>query len=134
MSERLTMFTPYGYEECDPIDIYPNDHYSEENFKKILTKLGRYEDLEAQGRLIELPCNVGDTVYTNSSMVGWYMRLKSRPYEAKVVFIGINGVNNFMNVELSKGRMLQFNFSDIGKRVFLTKEAAEAAMKEREQE
>lgn len=63
MSERLTMFTPYGYEECDPIDIYPNDHYSEENFKKILTKLGRYEDLEAQGRLIELPCKPHEYVW-----------------------------------------------------------------------
>ena len=82
-------------------------------------------------KIIELPCYVGDTVYTNYSMQGWYMHRKNRPYEAKVVIIGINGVDNFMNVELSEGRMLQFNFSDIGKRVFLTKEAA---LKESEQE
>lgn len=81
-------------------------------------------------KIIEFPCYVGDTVYTNHSMQGWYMHRKNRPYEAKVVFIGINGVDNFMNVELSEGRMLQFNFSDIGKRVFLTKEAA---LKESEQ-
>lgn len=83
---------------------------------------------------IELPCCVGDTVYTNHSMQGWYMQKKNRPYEAKVVFIGINGVDNFINVELGEGKMLQFNFSDIGERVFLTKEAAEAALKESEQE
>ncbi len=29
----------------------------------ILTKLADYEDLEEQGRLIKLPCKVGDTVY-----------------------------------------------------------------------
>lgn len=29
----------------------------------ILEKLAEYEDLEEQGRLIKLPCKVGDTVY-----------------------------------------------------------------------
>lgn len=62
MSERLTMFTPCGYEECDPIDVYPNE-YSPENFKKILEKLGRYEDLEEEGRLIELPCKPREYVW-----------------------------------------------------------------------
>ena len=62
MSERLTMFTPYGYVGCDPIDVCQNE-YSPENFKKILTKLGRYEDLEEQGRLIELPCKPREYVW-----------------------------------------------------------------------
>ena len=99
-----------------------------------LGKLKHYEDLEAQGRLIEMPCYVGDIMYTNYSMQGWYMHRKNRPYEAKVVFVGINGVDNFMNVELGEGKMLQFRFSDIGKKVFLTKSEAEAALKESEQE
>ena len=30
--------------------------------KKMWDKLNRYEDLEEAGRLIELPCKVGDTV------------------------------------------------------------------------
>lgn len=97
-----------------------------------LGKLKHYEDLEAQGRLIEMPCYVGDTMYTNYSMQGWYMHRKNRPYEAKVVFVGINGVDNFMNVELGEGKMLQFRFSDIGKKVFPTKSEAEAALKESE--
>lgn len=99
-----------------------------------LGKLKHYEDLEAQGRLIKMPCYVGDTMYTNHSMQGWYMHRKNRPYEAKVVFVGINGVDNFMNVELGEGKMLQFRFSDIGKKVFLTKSEAETALKESEQE
>lgn len=98
-----------------------------------LGKLKHYEDLEAQGRLIEMPCYVGDTMYTNYSMQGWYMHRKNRPYEAKVVFVGINGVDNFINVELGEGKMLQFRFSDIGKKVFLTKSEAEAELKESEQ-
>ena len=80
-------------------------------------------------KLIELPCAIGDTVYTNLSMSGWYHRRKNRPYSAKVVFFGINGKENFMNVEFEKGKMLQFNFSEIGIHVFLTKEDAEVSLK-----
>ena len=30
---------------------------------QIITRLANYEDLEEQGRLIKLPCKVGDTIY-----------------------------------------------------------------------
>lgn len=76
-----------------------------------------------------LPCQVGDFVYTNRSMSGWYMRKENRPYVAKVVFIGINNEDNFMNVDFGSGRMMQFNFSQIGKDVFLTKHEANEALK-----
>ena len=33
--------------------------------RMILEKLAEYEDLEEQGRLIKLPCKVGDTVWDN---------------------------------------------------------------------
>ena len=71
-----------------------------------------------------LPCDIGDTVYTNCRMQGWYFREKDKPYEAKIVFIGLNGVDNFMNVDFGNGHMLQFPFSQIGKTVFLTREEA----------
>lgn len=95
-------------------------------------KLSEYEDLEEKGLLMKLPCAVGDTIYTNMSWKGWYFREKNRPYKAKVVFIGINGADSFMNVDFGNGRMLQFNLSDIGKTIFLTREEAEQALKEME--
>lgn len=82
------------------------------------------------------PVKVGQTVYTEISMRGWYFRSKDRPYSAKVVFIGLNDSEKMggglFNVVYEKddGCMWQFNFSDIGKTVFLTKEEAEAALKE----
>lgn len=79
---------------------------------------------------IDLPCNVGDTLYTNLSVSGWYLRNKDKPYSVKVVFIGINGVDNFFNVEYGKGKMWQFKESDFGKRVFSTKEEAISKLKE----
>lgn len=82
------------------------------------------------------PCKIGDTVYTNISMQGWYFRSKNRPYSAKVVFIGLNDSKEmgygFINVLYNDrtGCMYQFNFADIGKFVFLTREKAEQALKE----
>jgi len=93
-------------------------------------RLKYYEDLEEQGKLLKLPCAVGDTVYTNHSMKGWYFREKGRPYAAEVVFIGINSTGGFINVEIGAGHMTQFQISDLGKRFFLTRKEAEAALKE----
>lgn len=102
----------------------------ENNRHEVLQKLAEYEDLEEQGKLPRLPCAVGDTVYTNDSMRGWYFRKSDRPYKAKVVFIGVNGGDGFINIDLGKGLQLQFDFSDFGKTVFLTKEEAKFALKE----
>lgn len=84
--------------------------------------------VERKSNVITLPCAIGDTVYTNDTMQGWYLRKSDRPYEAKVVFIGINGVVDFMNVRLKDGFMLTFNFEDIGEKVFLTREDAQKAL------
>jgi hypothetical protein len=88
-------------------------------------------DYLIENGVVPLPCSVGQTVYTNISMQGWYMRKNKRPYKAKVVFIGVNGVDNFMNVVFENDNMLQFNFSQIGKTVFLTEEEAEAELEKR---
>lgn len=61
-NERLTMFTPAGYVELDPVDIIPN-RYSVENFRKIIQKLGNYEGLEEAGMLIKLPCRPYELVW-----------------------------------------------------------------------
>lgn len=77
------------------------------------------------------PIKVGDTVYTNVSWQGWYLRNEDRPYKAKVVFIGINEEGGFMNVVYEKNdNMLTFTFDEIGDRIFLTREEAEKALKE----
>lgn len=125
-----------GADDCDLCCEYckateeGNEDCSECAINKCFNKLGKYEDLEGQGKLPRLPCAVGDVVYTNCSMQGWYFSQKKRPYSAKVIFIGINGVDNYINVDFANGHMLQFKFSDFGKTVFLTREEAEAALEE----
>ncbi len=50
------------------------------SYVAIYEKLEQYEDLEEQGKLLKLPCAVGDMVYTNISMQRWYFRKENRPY------------------------------------------------------
>lgn len=78
---------------------------------------------EKQSHSIELPLLVGDYVYTNYAVSGWYLRKQDRPYEVKVVFIGISE-SPFFNVEYGAGKMWQFKFSDIGSLVFVKREDA----------
>ena len=45
-------------EVCDVVDIY-----ADEVVYEACEKLAHYEDLEEQGRLIELPCAVGEPIF-----------------------------------------------------------------------
>lgn len=89
-------------------------------------------DYLLENGIIVPPVKVGDTVYTNVSWQGWYLRDKDKPYKAKVVYIGINGSKNYVNIVYEKNdNMLTFTFDEIGNRIFLTREAAEKALAER---
>lgn len=86
-------------------------------------------DYLLENGVIVPPVKVGDTVYTNVSWQGWYLRDKDKPYKAKVVYIGINGSKNYVNVVYEKNdNMLTFTFDEIGDRIFLTREEAEKAV------
>lgn len=101
------------------------DEETYEGYQKVMNKLAHYEDLEEAGRLIELPCAVGDTV--------WEIRWWDEVTESKV----IDGKKYFRSVrkqKVTKTQFSLFDYKDFGKIVFLTKEEAEAALKEREQE
>ncbi len=74
------------------------------NRRDVLRKLAEYEDLEEQGLLLRLPCKVGDTVYCIMTGLSY-----KNPYIFKMKF----------DYELMK---------HFGKRVFLTREEAEAAL------
>lgn len=83
-------------------------------------KLGEYEDLEEQGKLLKLPCEAGDTVWKikNGKIQKWVVG---------TIKIEEDGVS-FCNV------VYICDISDFGETVFLTREEAEAALKELESE
>lgn len=103
-----------------------------------LAELQRYKNLEEKGRLIELPCAVGDTVYLISSQYSECSKYQERfnDYNCqgcenecdshKEYFIH---VNENMSAEWIVRAMRLNRF---GEDVFLTKEEAEAKLAEME--
>jgi hypothetical protein len=89
--------------------------------------LERYFTAEAEGRLVVLPCKVGDTVYEVQRI-----RKRVQPLEIISVYIGRIG-ELFFYWELKDGVGIYqntkgFGASQLGKTVFLTREEAEAAL------
>lgn len=74
--------------------------------RMILGKLAEYEDLEEQGRLSKLPCKVGDDVYY------------------------ILSIPNKTPCAIDKCKFELSDINKIGKTLFLTREEAEAKLKE----
>lgn len=91
-------------------------------------KLADYEDLEEQGRLIKLPCKVGDTVYA----IG-FNNNKPIIYESVVLRILITEKEIIFNVKVDEfGINSQLKQSMFDRTVFLTKPEAEQKLKEME--
>lgn len=95
---------PWG-NETERADWYQHE------YAEAYKELERYRNLEAEGRLIELPCKVGDTVYMiHRISTGWYVIAESTS-DAYMLALCV-----------MQGRF--------GKTVFLTKAEAEAKLAE----
>lgn len=128
--ERLTdrnadgnYFYPKCFEKCDGfLESRKCDNC--EITTSICEKLGKYEDLEEQGRLVKLPCKVGDTVYVPT---------RNFISELRIFHISISKNNTFFHWMLNAGiypNLDGFSVDKIGKTVFFTKSEAEAKLKE----
>lgn len=100
-------------------------YWDEDNFKAI-KKLADYEDLEARGLLVRLPCKVGDIVWDNDFRYPQSYEIKAYSYgycdsyveayaEEEIVFYYENSNGSITGA---------FPMSEIGKTVFLTREEA----------
>lgn len=130
-----TYCNDYIMPECDPEKCaHKHDVAMYEALKSIegIVPFDRIHELaraDREGRCVVLPCKVGDTVWANISIKGDRYRNSDRPYPVEVVFIGIGGGNSYFHVQYSNGRVFPFDFDQIGKTVFLTREEAEEALK-----
>ena len=85
----------------------------------MIDRLAAYEDAEEQGLLVRLPCKVGDMIYrpirVNNGIYAYAVSsIEIPPSGEVIVYDGLCG----------------YSWSDFGKTVFLTREEAEAALKE----
>lgn len=98
----------------------------------MVKKLANYEDLEEQGRLIKLPCKVGDTVYVNG-VLGCGEAERYRVIRVDYHSTLGTGRNEFYIEALlcaDPDSSIAFYDKQFGKTVFLTKAEAEAKLKE----
>ena len=148
--ERLTerfmhgLGVKYCYDSCSVCDVAVCCGLLED----ILEKLAHYEDLEEQGRLVELPCAVGDTVWLiekNYNKCANHYDCEHYDYdEYLIIWCEKNCPNGFRGtgviqaiieaIEINREQVLvQLNVYDNYLRVpitsvFLTKEEAEAKL------
>lgn len=126
--ERLTRRSSngtgvYATPSGEPVEWENNRH-------NVLQKLADYEDLEEQGRLVKLPCKVGDIVYV---VTPGCKTVK----ECKVITVNYSNTATSGNVfyietlpTTGSRAVIGFYNKEIGKTVFLTKSEAEAKLKE----
>ena len=118
----------YGFQHCSKEDW--------ENCKTIddvIDKLAEYEGLEEQGRLIKLPCKVGDVVYRiNIGAMKPVIPLRVVEYRFKIVGNCIREKICCSDDFLCKQPSIIYYAEDIGNKVFLTKSEAEQKLKEME--
>lgn len=131
MNDRLTDYKDYIADKAE-YKKHISQGYPRNIAIERFLKLAEYENLEEQGRLLKLPCKVGDTVYYISE--GFV-----EPCTIEVIFLADytdeNGNCSYM-AEIHYDRedcpyvSTEIYFTDIGKTVFLAKSEAEAKLKE----
>lgn len=86
------------------------------------------EHFKDRNQFVELPCKIGDTIFAITE------RKRNGKWNKVVVERVVNGIEigrgGFMTVR--SGTTVTVFLSDLGKTVFLTREEAERALKERE--
>ena len=130
--ERLTKTYSDGTHGSS--DSLPCGENSYDYKNLLIEKLGKYEDLEEQGRLIKLPCKVGNTVYRYVEEKGCVLEytvwnISMSAYESGGIDIVIEGC-----AESEDEVEDEFSLSliDFKNEFFNTKSEAEQKLKEME--
>jgi len=116
MYDRLAAYEDTGLE---PEEVKEITSWSYGPFHK---KMGDWLKAEHEGRLVVLPCKVGDTIYRPS-------RERDEVWDWEVTEVHILSDYYGEPISFVDDSDNEFFASDIGKTVFLTRAEAEAAMK-----
>lgn len=112
------------YSSCAGGNIFPKSAKEEQALKK----LAAYEDAEEQGRMVILPCKVGDKVYLLWSC-GKHGKSVSEMVVKHIDIDLMPDIEFACRKEKGTGSYWLFKPKDIGKTVFLSRTEAEAALK-----
>ena len=131
MTERLSDKNPCNYCKLYSPCTGPCGKWHEWN-RNALQKLAEYETAEEEGRLVVLPCKVGDSVYLLFVTDVIEKKIIYEIFKAKVTKITIDrfrAIFSFETLDKDKYKAEQTQEA-FGETVFLTREEAEKALKE----
>lgn len=115
----------YEDKELEPEEITAMQHTLDE-YHKVADPLLR---AQADGRLVVLPCKVGDTLWVTSNP--WTGKLLKKPLDACVNGMKMYSHGLYVNLLFDTRKIngtRDYEINHIGKTVFLTREEAEAAL------
>ena len=139
MTERLTEIYPCN--KCN-VEFCSRQCYSMTRWaEKAKEKLAEYETAEEEGRLVVLPCKVGDTVWVITHPFNvlddfdFYEDAHDEIYESYISSVTFYEDSNQYRIYAKDTKdfiKAYFMKCDFGKSIFLTREEAEKALKEME--
>ena len=109
------------------------EYWEHKQVSEYLRKLKDYEDLDEQGRLVKLPCKVGDTVWQIMVVGVQGKNIKYGIFKAVVTTISVDYQMNFLISTITEDEERYRNevtSTAIGETMFFTKSEAEAKLKE----
>lgn len=115
----------YEDKELEPEEITAMQHTLDE-YHKVAAPLLR---AQADGRLVVLPCKVGDTLWVTSNP--WTGKLLKKPLDACVNGMKMYPHGLYVNLLFDTRKIngtRDYKINHIGKTVFLTREEAKAAL------
>lgn len=115
----------YEDKELEPEEITAMQHTLDE-YHKVADPLLR---AQAEGRLVVLPCKVGDTLWVTSNP--WTGKLLKKPLDACVNGMKMYSHGLYVNLLFDTRKIngtRDYEINHIGKTVFLTREEAKAAL------
>ncbi len=119
--ERLTEREPYWLGE----EFWTSaKEPGEEEIDKVYEKLKYYEDLEEQGKLLKLPCKVGDEIFIPIDFQG-------KVHHGVIIGVEYSKIRkSFVALVRTDDDFLCYEkFEDFGKTAFLNRNQAEDALK-----
>lgn len=115
--ERLTFEGNFcDIAQCVALPTCDKDNYCSQ--RKVWERLKAYEDAEGQGRLVVLPCKVGDKVYITT-------------FERKIEKLTVSEIRLLGYAVYIQCYGVSYPIKLLGKTVFLTRAEAEAALERR---
>ena len=138
--EKLTEYVDGKYIRIKGTkSLYPKNERDGAPLSNAIARLAAYEETglepeelaqaKKKGRLVVLPCDVGDKLYDVT--LG---EVREKIVVSLSMFVPESVNHLVIHAENFRNAVTSYELQDIGKTVFLTREAAEAALKEMEAE